>query len=153
MILYKIKYWIFWPCSFIFKRKIIHIWITQNQVANNILSLNNIKLLYSTLMSKNVIIITHYHVRYGRTYIPHLINSCAYNKHNWNKISGANKHWYWTCNNASSTNISCIRYSHQQEVPFRLFLGVQGILINKNKNDNIHKNKVQQIRWSDEYWK
>ena len=21
-----------------------------------------------------------------------------------------------------------------------------------NKNDNIHKNKVQQIRWSDEYW-
>ncbi len=25
--------------------------------------------------------------------------------------------------------------------------------MNKNKNDNIHKNKVQQIRWSDEYWK
>ena len=22
----------------------------------------------------------------------------------------------------------------------------------KNKNDNIHKNEVQQIRWSDEYW-
>ena len=22
----------------------------------------------------------------------------------------------------------------------------------ENKNDNIHKNKVQQIRWSDEYW-
>ena len=21
-----------------------------------------------------------------------------------------------------------------------------------NKNDNIHKNEVQQIRWSDEYW-
>ena len=21
-----------------------------------------------------------------------------------------------------------------------------------NKNDNIHKNKLQQIRWSDEYW-
>ncbi len=23
----------------------------------------------------------------------------------------------------------------------------------KNKNDNIHKNEVKQIRWSDEYWK
>ncbi len=23
---------------------------------------------------------------------------------------------------------------------------------NINKNDNIHKNEVQQIRWSDEYW-
>ncbi len=22
----------------------------------------------------------------------------------------------------------------------------------KNKNDNMHKNEVQQIRWSDEYW-
>ena len=22
----------------------------------------------------------------------------------------------------------------------------------KNKNDNIHKNEVQQIRWADEYW-
>ena len=22
----------------------------------------------------------------------------------------------------------------------------------KNKNDNIHKNEVQDIRWSDEYW-
>ena len=30
---------------------------------------------------------------------------------------------------------------------------VTGILYNliKNKNDNIHKNEVQQIRWSDEY--
>ena len=24
--------------------------------------------------------------------------------------------------------------------------------VKKNKNDNIHKNEVQQIRWSDEYW-
>ena len=23
----------------------------------------------------------------------------------------------------------------------------------KNKNDSIHKNEVQEIRWSDEYWK
>ncbi len=24
--------------------------------------------------------------------------------------------------------------------------------LHKNKNENIHKNEVQQIRWSDEYW-
>ena len=27
-----------------------------------------------------------------------------------------------------------------------------GETVNKNKNDNIHKNEVQQITWSDEYW-
>ncbi len=26
------------------------------------------------------------------------------------------------------------------------------LILKKNKNDNINKNEVQQIRWSDEYW-